>query len=787
VKASDWPNTPIDFFVLARLESSNLSPSSEATRSVLIRRLSFDLTGLPPEPDVVRTFIADPDPMAYEKLVDRYLASPHYGERWARHWLDVVRFAESHGFETNLERKNAWQYRDYVIRSLNEDKPYDRFVLEQLAGDAAGADEATGFIVGGPWDAVKSPDINLTAQQRMDELHDFVATTASTFLSLTVGCARCHDHKFDPISQRDYYAMQGIFAGVQHGERPLRPPDYDQRARKAEELRARLAAVDQELLRYEPVARIGNSAVGTIRRPPVHPRFNSEHFDPVLAKSVRFTILETNNLEPCIDELEIYSTGRPSENVALASKGTTATASGTYPNSEIHKLEHVNDGAVGNSRSWISNEPGKGWVQLEFRQPTEIQRIVWSRDREQKYADRLAKRYKIEIATNTNDWRLIASSDDREVLRDGGPSIIAYATNNLPVREIEKLRVRIAEKEALEKKIQQLLTIPAVYAGRFDQPGATFRLHRGEPLQRREPVDPGAIRGLNPLLELPPETPEQKRRIALAEWLVHPDNPLPARSMVNRLWQYHFGRGLVETPSDFGRNGARPSHPELLDWLATEFRLRNWSIKSMHRLILLSNTYRQSSDLSERASAIDSDCHLLWRFPPHRIEAEPLRDSILWVSGNLDLTMGGPGFDLFQPNSNYVKVYIPKSVFGPQEWRRMIYLNKPRMRLDDTFGAFDCPDAGQIAPRRTSSITPLQALNLLNSPFTLQQATLFAERLHRDCGSNRSDQIARAFWLAFSRSPSAIEISAATELIEQHGLSAFCRAVFNSNEFVYVF
>jgi hypothetical protein len=280
--------------------------------------------------------------------------------------------------------------------------------------------------------------------------------------------------------------------------------------------------------------------------------------------------------------------------------------------------------------------------------------------------------------------------------------------------------------------------------------------------------------------------PERERRLALARWLTDPANPLPARVLVNRLWHYYFGRGIVDTPSDFGRHGDRPTHPELLDWLAAEFVAHGGSLKHVHRLIVLSATYRQSSVATERGLAADAQTQWLWRYPPRRLEAEAIRDAMLAVSGALDRRMGGPGFDLFEPNGNYVKVYTPKRMFGPAEWRRMVYQSRPRMQPDDTFGAFDCPDAGQIAPRRNRSTTPLQALNLLNSPFVLQQAELFAERLQREAGDDPTAQVRRGFLLAFGRPPSEDERAAAVRLIGAHGLTVFCRALLNANEFVFV-
>ncbi|HET6409537.1 MAG TPA: DUF1549 domain-containing protein, partial [Chthoniobacteraceae bacterium] len=369
---------PIDAFISARLSEHGLKLSPRAEARALIRRVYFDLHGLPPPPEDVEAFISESEQgrqTAPIQLIDRLLASPRYGERWARHWLDVVRFAESDGFETNQPRSTAWPYRDYVIRAFNEDKPYDQFVREQLAGDALGADEGTGFIVGGPWDRVKSPDPVLTANQRADELHDMVGTTGSAFLGLTVNCARCHNHKFDPISQRDYYAMKAVFAGVQHGERPIGRVDP---ARKAEAdcLRPRLAEIERELEAAELPA---DPAASESRRPAVNSRRNSERIVLTHATHLRFEITETNNgIEPCIDELEVFD--RNGKNVALTAK---ASSSGDYEGDPKHKLEHVNDGKHGNNRSWISNSAGRGWLELAFSEPVEVRLIVWSRDREE--------------------------------------------------------------------------------------------------------------------------------------------------------------------------------------------------------------------------------------------------------------------------------------------------------------------------------------------------------------------------------------------------------------------
>lgn len=738
----------IDRLIITKLTEQNLVPSLEADRSTLIRRLYFDLLGLPPAPEEVHEFVRDPNPQAYERLVDRLLAMPQYGERSARLWLDVVRFAESHGFEMNQVRPHAWRYRDYVIRAFNDDKPYDQFVREQIAGDCLGAEEATGFLVGGPWDQVKSPDPVLTSQQRADELHDMVSTLSSTFLGLTVGCGRCHSHKFDPIPQTDYYALKACLEGVQHGDREIQ--------RREEKVAESL--VDVERARAE-LAELENQSA-TI---PVNARLNVERFPAVSAKKVRVTIRATNQGAPCIDELEAWTTDTLPRNVALASAGAKATASGVLPNSDIHRLEHIHDGRYGNSRSWISNEEGKGWVEIAFARPEVIQRIHWGRDREQKYTDRLATDYVIEVYSG-DDWKQVASA---QVHADSP--------------------VRIARRRELEQQLAGANGGMRMYAGKFVQPGPTLRFHRGDPTQPREPIAPGSLTSFGQSFRLPLDTPEQERRAALASWISDPDNRLTARVIANRVWQQHFLEGIVNTPSDLGVNGGRPSHPELLDWLALELISHGWSLKHLQRQMVLSATYRQSSAARPDGLEIDATSRLLWRFPPRRLEAEALRDAILSVSGNLDGRMGGPGFDLFEPNNNYVKVYQSRQTFGPAEWRRMVYQSKPRMQLDNTFGAFDCPDAGQIAPRRTRSTTPLQALNLLNSPFMVQQVEIFAGRLRRDAGEDLSAQARRGWELAFQRSPTNEELAVAVRVVVDAGLTVFCRALLNANEFLYVF
>jgi hypothetical protein len=528
----------------------------------------------------------------------------------------------------------------------------------------------------------------------------------------------------------------------------------------------------------------------------------------VTARFLRFTVKKTTDAEPCIDELEIYTAEDKPRNVALASAGTKARASSVYPNSDIHRLEHINDGKHGNSRSWISNERGKGWVELEFAEEVTIDRIIWGRDREQKFSDRLATDYRIEVGLTTNDWRVIASSADRQPYKAGAKEQPIVSIAGLKSEQAARVKNLMTARKEHEARIAELSRSSLIYAGTFaDKPDATHRFHRGDPTQKREVIQPGALGVVPVKFETSAASPlrprakklseDQQRRLTFASWIADPANPLTARVMVNRLWQYHFGEGLVSTASDFGANGAKPSHPELLDWLAAEFMQPTsapheqsaspWSIKHMHRLMVNSATYRQSSVARKEGVAVDAGSRLLWRFPARRLEAEPIRDMILRVSGQLDLKMGGPGFSFFEPNDNYVRVYTPKKEFGPETFRRMVYGTVIRQRPDGVFGVFDCPDAGQIAPKRTRSTTPLQALNLLNSGFMMQQANAFAERLEKEAGEDSREQVRRAFALAFQREPDRAELNAATKLVREQGLPVFCRALLNANEFVYVF
>lgn len=770
VRQQNWIRNEIDHFILHQLEQRGLSPSLEADRRTYIRRVTYDLTGLPPSPSEIDAFVQDKSEQAYEALVDRLLASPRYGERWGRHWLDVVRFAESHGYETNELRRNAWHYRDWVIRSLNEDKPFARFVQEQLVGDVVSAGDphnevATGFLVGGTHDVVGNQTPEGMAQQRQDDLYDMVSTTGSAFLGLTLNCARCHDHKFDPISQKEYYSMQAFFAGVHHGSRNIANPALQQ---QLDRLVSERKALDQRLMEVRELA----SHAG-----PPNSLLNTEVFEAVPARYVRMTIEKTKkNDEPCIDELEVYA---GDINVAHVKSGGKPTASSEYPNSEIHRIVHLNDGHIGNSKSWISHEPGKGWLQIEWPAPVVIDRIVWGRDRNGQFQDRLAIKYKMEASMDGKHWKLLCTDVDR----------MRRSTATDTKRQIAELKSLEADRAKRHASILELQNQLQVYCGVFKTPEPIHLLKRGDPMMKQDEVSPSGIEALDIPISLKQMSTDQERRLALANWIVDTRNPLPARVMVNRIWHYHFGSGIVNTPSDFGFNGGKPSHPELLDWLASQFHQHQGRLKPLHRMIVLSATYRQSSqpDLEsvKRNSSVDADNRLLWKAPRRRLEAESLRDSILSVTGKLDLTMGGPGYDLWK-YSNYVVVFEEQKTLPASAYRRMIYQFKPRTQQDSTFGAFDCPDGTLTMPKRNSSTTALQALNLLNSPFMIDQSKVFAERLKKEAGTQAESQVKHAYRLALGRLPSKKEFAACLSVIEQHGLDAFCRALLNTNEFIYI-
>ena len=794
-----WASHPVDRFVYAKLEEEGLVPAGLADRRTLIRRLTFDLTGLPPTPRQIQEFLADARPGAYERVVDRLLASPAYGERWGRHWLDVVRFGESHGYEQNHLRSNAWPFRDYVIRSFNDDKPFDRMVAEHLAGDqvAPGDPEVevgTAFLVAGPHDTVGINNIDGKLQKYANDRDDMIMATSTAFLALTTNCARCHDHKFDPILQKDYYQMRAVFEGVQHTSRRLLTPRASaalekKKARVETErktVREQIGALKKQLApRVEAI----RASVTDAFREPVNSRGTTETFASAEAKYVRMDIHRTIGGRPRIDELEVHDAdGR---NLALASLGARAKASSTRVDNgdpTIYGAALVNDGAF--AAAWIASA-GSAWIEVELPAPATIAAITWSLDRPGNYSYELrdtAVWYDILLSLDGTSWRKVAHSFDRQPPKDEFVEelLIDRVASDEQKAELERLQGLDAK---LGGSLGELGGVGLVYAGKFEEPKKTHLLARGNPMKPLEevaPASPGMLGAQVPGFELASDGPEGERRLALARWITHDTNPLTPRVLANRLWHYHFGSGLVTTPSDFGFNGSKPSHPQLLDWLAARLQKLGWRLKPLHREIVLSRTYRQSSAYDEANASKDNESRYLWRFPPRRLAAEELRDSLLAVSGTLDRRMGGPGFRLYHYSVDNVATYRPLEEFGPETYRRSVYYHSARSVQGELLAEYDCPDPSLPAPRREMTTSPLQALALFNNVFAVDQSEAFARRIRGERADDETAQVGRVYSLALGRTPDPDELARARQLVREHGLPALCRAVLNLNEFIYV-
>jgi hypothetical protein len=634
---------PIDAFILSKLDAQRFTPAPPADRRALIRRVYFDLLGVPPTPDEVDTFFHNTSPDAYEKLIDRLLADNRYGERYARHWLDLVRFAESDGFAIDGERPTAWRYRDYVIRSFNSDKPYDQFIREQLAGDELqGAGErserlvALGYYRMATWEA----DANFKTQLRQDFLNEITATTSQVFLGLTAGCARCHDHKYDPIPTRDFYRLQAFFAATRIDDRPA-------------------------------------------------PHTKAEDPDR------RFK----------------------------------------------HLVRQMEDEAEAAQEAFQSVEE-----RLKKKAPKDFARLI--KDKKD--------------ATFTEAERT------------------EYVTARDRARRLSELPAR---HRPLAYAVSDIVPphVPAV--------ADTYVLTGGELGNKAAKVEPGflsCITGNGDNAKIPFAGGSSGRRTALADWIASPNNPMTARVMVNRIWQHHFGRGLVNTPSDFGRNGERPTHAELLDYLAAEFIERKWSIKAMHKLMLLSNTFQQSTAHPHAAkySAVDPENKLLWRMNWLRLESETLRDSILAVSGQLRSQPGGPGVFLDVADDVAEGFEFFKWFPSPPEKQlaRTIYTFQRRSVVNPMMEVFDAANMAESCARRNTTVVPPQAFALLNSKFTHQSAQAFAERVREAVGDDRDRQVDQAFRYALARRPTPSEAAQARRL----ELPQLALVLFNLNEFLYL-
>ena len=841
---------PIDAFILAKLDERGLAPSAPADKATWLRRVSFDLIGLPPTPDELRQFLSDRSPNAFEKIVDRLLASPHYGERWAEHWIDVAHFAESHGNDQDRPRPNAWPYRDYLIRSFNSDKPYSRFVAEQVAGDVLFPNDpwatvGLGFLAAGPWDESSLRDINPNTIDnkiaRMLDRDDMLTTVMTTFVSATVNCARCHAHKFDPISQQDYYALQAVFAGVDRAERPYDPDPAIHRKRRL--LMSRQEAIEKglpeaELLSAEAQARLAEWE-----------RTGKQHHAAWIAlPPISFAALNGSKAVKQPDGSLLYS-GKPPETDVYAISVCVAE-----PNITAIRLEVLSDpslpmkgpGRQDNGNLHLSEFrlllwPGQGLPPI----PIAIKRAVADFNQEgwtiahaldgnaktawgifpevgrpHSAVFELARPLTVprgmtltaELAQLHGGHHLIGrprlsatTATDPTHMRPL-PDAIAKLLEIPAATRTQKQRAELARfmlKTQLEDEIASLPPPHLVYAaahefkpdGNFKpmpKPQPIFVLRRGDIRSPIEPMGPGTLAclaGLPSRFKLSNPDDEGERRADLARWLIDPNNVLTWRSIVNRVWHYHFGRGIVDTPNDFGHMGSAPTHPELLDWLAIDFRDSGGSLKRLHKMIVLSATYRQSSRIDETRAKIDADNRYLWRMNRDRLDAECIRDAVLLISGKLDRKMGGPSVKQFiqtpgihvTPNVDYANF----NVDDPAMNRRCIYRFLFRTLPDPFMEALDHPDASQQAPVRSVSITAPQALAMLNNKFIIRQCEHLADRLQRESSDPRA-RIRRLYELALLREPKPHEIDLLAEHAKRFGLPAACRVILNSNEFVFV-
>ncbi|MFL5339661.1 MAG: DUF1553 domain-containing protein [Gemmataceae bacterium] len=845
---------PIDSFIQAKLSAEGLTPAPPADRVTLIRRVTFDLHGLPPTPEEIDAFVNDRSADAWEKLIDRLLASPRYGERWGRHWLDVARFAESQGFERDKVRDHAWRYRDYVIQSFNDDKPYDRFVMEQIAGDVlSGATRdgvaATAFLVAGPWDEAGSGSVSASvrAKIREEELEDMLSAVSQTFLGITANCARCHDHKFDPIPQKDYYRLKAVFDGVRHGDRPLMT------AAELRDRAERLAQLDRAIAEQEGMIagleRIGREEANPASAPAIEPprpvsrwtfeqdarddfgRLNGTLHGGAKIANGRLVLdgkgafVETADLPTDLREktLEawmtlanrgqrgggvmsvqvkgggifdaiVYGEREPGRWMAGSeffrrTRPLHAPAESAGPGELIHlALAYFADGRVAlyrNGRphgepykpdgpeSGLRNYPaGESQLLFGLRHSGGGNAFLAGEIEEARLYDRALTAAQVEASFRA------------------GPRTVALA-EILAALSPEQRRQRdaaVAEVAKLKGRREQVAAFPAfVYAANPKQPEPTAILLRGDIDKKGEIVSAGglsAVKSPSADFGLAADAPEAERRLKFAQWLTVAEQPLTARVMVNRVWHYHFGRGIVDTPNDFGFNGGRPSHPELLDWLASEFVAGGWSVKALHRLILQSQTYQQSSRFDPAAAEKDADDRLLWRFAPRRLEAEAVRDAMLAVAGRLVHSGGGPGFRPFKVTVFNSSFYDLIDDDRPDFRRRTVYRTGVNSAKDPLLESFDCPEPSVKAPRRNVTTTPLQALGLMNNAFVQRQAKRLTERV-RDAGDVEA-QARQMYRLTLGRPPTDAELRRAAALAREHGAASLAWVLLNASEFLYV-
>jgi mono/diheme cytochrome c family protein len=811
--AASFKHGNIDEFIRDKLTEKGLALSPRAEPRDLIRRVTYDLHGLPPAPEEVEKFVTasrtDAD-AAYLALIERLLASPRYGEQWGRHWLDVIRFGESNGFERNFVINDLWPFRDYIIRSFNEDKPFDRLIIEHIAGDVVGRDDpavevGTAFLVAGPYDDVGNQDPVAQANIRAATLDDMITATGSAFLGLTVNCARCHNHKFDPIPSEDYYRLRAAFEGVSHGRRVLATKaERSAFAEATKPLNQELGRLNDDIAALEKA--IESKAREAIKklelpRPKIDPQLVEESFAPVEARFVRL-VMSANTSNPSsaagsgrLTEFEVWTAGDQPRNVALArhggvAEGARSAVAEDFP--DAYGPQTCIDGQFG--EQWFIGSPAELTITLAKLEI--INRVTFSNAKGKGLMDKAQGatpcEYEVRVSTDGKNWSTVASGADREPWSEAH-GIARVRASVTTAEEEAALSALKRQQREVQMKLDAVPKLREAWAGNFTQPKSPTFLHKGgDPMKPADAVAASSLSVLDQVTEpytFPAEAPESERRLALARWIVT-GNPLTARVLANRVWHYHFGAGIVDTPSDFGFLGSRPSHPELLDYLASRLVANRWQLKALHREILLSETYRQASRIqagdanATKGLAADRQARLLWRFPPRRLSAEEIRDTLLTVSGRMKLEpMGGPGFRLYKFTQNNVCTYFPLDTHGPETYRRAVYHQNARASTTDLLTDFDLPDIAFAAPRRANTTSPLQALTLLNHNFTSDMAAAFAARCE---APTTAAAIGRAYRLAFARAPLPAEEAAAAALVSRHGLTALCRALLNASELLYL-
>ncbi len=880
------PQNSLDRFVRSTLAENGLEPSPSADRRTLIRRVSFDLLGMPPTPDEVDEFVADPREDAYERLVDRLLANPHFGERWARHWMDVVHYAESHGHDQDRPRPTAWPYRDYLIRSFNDDKPYSQFVAEQVAGDALFPDDlqavvATGFLATGPFDESSLQSIQDDTDDRRIAQYldrdDIVTTVMSTFVSTTVHCARCHDHFFDPIKQSDYYALQAVFAGVDKGERMYdADPEVGRRRHslRGELVRLRglkgqadpslLSSAAQEIAAVWEAKQVAAPSVWQMLEPV---EFKSAE-GSTLTKQADGSVLATEKrpekdtysltfhtplrgltalrLEVLADDsLSKRGPGRQDNgNLHLSEFKVFATANGQALAADAKPLALKNPRADFNQDGWtiahtIDGNPGTAWgihprvgedhrAIYEFAQPVTVEGgIVLTVVLEQLHGGgHLIGRPRISVTTAGESLALDGDLVPAEI----NAILKKPATERSDLERAEL--ARFVRQSQVERDLVALPGPQMIFAASGEMKSDALTspskrpirmvhlLTRGDIKQAKEVAQSGSlacVEGLAARFELTNESDEAARRAALANWLTDRRNVLTWRSIANRIWHYHFGRGLCDTPNDLGQMGSKPTHPELLDWLACELASGGRQppgdsdiasatsgqsseqstggltpparLKRLHRLIVTSSTYRQSSQNNEHNAAIDGDNRFLWRMNRTRLDAESVRDALIVTTGQLDRRMGGESVKQFiQTPGIHVTPNVDYANFDPdrpENGRRSVYRFIFRTLPDPLMETLDVADSSQLTAVRNSSITALQALAMLNNPFVIRQSEHLASRALQ-VGGDLERQIAAAARFVWQRDPTPHERTVLSDYARQHGLPNACRVLLNGNEFLFV-